>query len=324
VPRVSCLEVPTPFRVGAINAYLIEADRLTLVDTGPNTSDALAGLELAVANAGRRLDDVDLVLVTHQHYDHAGLAASVRRRSGAELATSHLLAEFLADVPAAMDADDAFAQAVMAAHGVDPAVSQALREASRARQRYGASVEVDRRLADGEAVDLGGTTLRVCYRPGHSPTDTVFVDEAAGRGFVGDHLIAHISSNPILHLAVGSDPDPRRPPHRLSEYLESLRATAALGLSEALAGHGKPIGEPGALVARRIGRHGERKERIHRELAGGPPRPAAALIDALWPSLAADQTYLALSEILGHVALLIEEGRAAYVDDGEAVLVEAL
>jgi glyoxylase-like metal-dependent hydrolase (beta-lactamase superfamily II) len=323
VALVERLELPTPFRVGAVNSYLVEADRLTLVDAGPNTPEAIVALERGLEALGRRLEEIDLVLVTHQHYDHSGLASLVRGRSGAELAAAAPLADYLADVPAAMDADDAFAQAVMAVHGVDREVSDSLREGSRSRRRYGASAQVDRRLVDGDLVDLGGTALRALWRPGHSPTDTIFVDESAAAAFVGDHLIGHISSNPVLHRPIGGDPDPRRPPHRLSEYLASLRATAALGLSEALSGHGTAVAAPAALVERRISRHVQRKERIHAELAGRP-RPAAALIDRLWPNLARDQIYLALSEILGHVGLLLEEGRAAYLDDGEAVLVEAL
>ena len=38
---IHCLPVPTPFAVGAINAYLIEDEPLTLVDSGPNSGKAL-------------------------------------------------------------------------------------------------------------------------------------------------------------------------------------------------------------------------------------------------------------------------------------------
>ena len=35
------LAIPTPFQVGRVNAYLIEDEPLTLVDSGPNSAKAL-------------------------------------------------------------------------------------------------------------------------------------------------------------------------------------------------------------------------------------------------------------------------------------------
>src|SRR5436853_7897206 len=85
------LEVPTPFAVGAVNAYLVDDEPLTLVDCGPNSATALAALEGLLADHGRVIADIDLVVVTHQHMDHMGLAGLVAQRSGAEIACLGLL-----------------------------------------------------------------------------------------------------------------------------------------------------------------------------------------------------------------------------------------
>ena len=45
---------------------------------------------------------------------------------------------------------------------------------------------------------LRDRTLHVLHRPGHSPTDTVFHDAAARTLIAADHLIKHISSNPLI------------------------------------------------------------------------------------------------------------------------------
>ena len=57
------LAIPTPFMVGRVNAYLIEDDPLTLIDSGPNSAKALlkaadfavdsSQLHLAIRNNGR-------------------------------------------------------------------------------------------------------------------------------------------------------------------------------------------------------------------------------------------------------------------------------
>jgi len=78
------LAVPTPFLVGRVNCYLIEDEPLTLVDTGPNSGIALDQLETALREHGRAIEDLELIVITHQHMDHLGLleAADLGRQPG--------------------------------------------------------------------------------------------------------------------------------------------------------------------------------------------------------------------------------------------------
>src|ERR1043165_3045991 len=72
--------------VGSVNAWLLRGDPLTLIDTGPRDDGALAALEDGRRREGLRLEDIELVLATHHHLDHVGLAATIQRRSGATVA----------------------------------------------------------------------------------------------------------------------------------------------------------------------------------------------------------------------------------------------
>ena len=63
-----------------------------------------------------------------------------------------------------------------------------------------------RPLHDGETLELRGRTLEVQLRPGHSPSDTVFWDAERRILIAADHLIKHISSNPLISRPLdGSD-----------------------------------------------------------------------------------------------------------------------
>ena len=64
---IHCMPIPTPFAVGRINTYLIEDDPLTLVDVGPNSGTSLTALEDALGEHGRRIEDLERIVVTHQH-----------------------------------------------------------------------------------------------------------------------------------------------------------------------------------------------------------------------------------------------------------------
>src|SRR3954464_5458493 len=106
---IRCLPIPTPFAVGRVNCYLLEDEPLTLLDTGPNSGKALDELERALAAHGHRVEDLGLIVLSHQHMDHLGLASIVARRSGAEVAGLDELAPWAAAYGRNMAADDDFA-----------------------------------------------------------------------------------------------------------------------------------------------------------------------------------------------------------------------
>jgi glyoxylase-like metal-dependent hydrolase (beta-lactamase superfamily II) len=313
------LELPTPFQIGPVSCYVLRGEPLTLVDPGPLRGKTRAALDEGLRALGLRVEDVELVVVTHQHHDHVGLAADVVRRSGARLATSPRLAAYLADYEGAMDRDDAYAVAMMRRHGIDDDVRGTLDDISRSFRRYAEGAAVDVVVGDGERLVAGGRTFTAYERPGHSPTDTIFVD---GDGLLvgGDHLLAKVSSNPIAHVPI-DDRDPvdvatREPREALVEYLASMRATAAMNVSIVLPGHGEPFADHRALVATREDMHARRARRILRAVDG--TRTAADMIGVLWRALPVTQHYLALSEVLGHLDLLAADGlvRAVERDDG--------
>jgi len=301
---IHCLPIPTPFMVGRVNVYLIEDEPLTLVDTGPNSGKALDELETALAGHGRRVEDLELIVITHQHMDHEGLAQILARRSGAQVAALDRLAPLLERFGDVNEADDAFAEAIMLRHGLSPDIAVALRSVSRAFRAWGSSVQVTRTLHDGGTLELRDRTLQVFHRPGHSPTDTIFWDETRGELIAADHLIKHISSNPLLSRPLDGGEER---PQALVTYLDSLRQTRELPARIVYSGHGEPIDDHVALIDERFRLHERRAQKIL-GLIAEQPRTAHDIAQALWGNIAVTQAYLTLSEVLGHVDLLLERG----------------
>lgn len=311
------IAVSTPFAVGPVNCWLIEDEPLTLVDTGPNTGSALDELALALGELGYAVGDLGRILVTHQHVDHEGLVSILARRSGAEVVALDLLAPVLEDLSAWSEADDQLAERLMLAHGIPREVALALRSVSRVTRGFGAPADVDTRVPDGAELTFGsGRTLRVHHRPGHSPTDTVFHDPERRVLISGDHLLAHISSNPVLHKAVTGDPDAR--PHALADYLVSMRATRDMDAVDlVLPGHGDPLTDHRRVIDDRLRMHERRAEKILRLLSDEGPRTAYEVATALWGSVAITQAFLALSEVLGHLDVLATRGTVTELVDGD-------
>jgi glyoxylase-like metal-dependent hydrolase (beta-lactamase superfamily II) len=303
------LAIPTPFQVGRVNAYLIEDSPLTLIDSGPNSGKALDELEQALATHGHAIEDIELLVITHQHIDHFGLPSILARRSGAEVAALAPLAPYLRDYREAAELDDRFAERTMLRHGIPADVVTALRAVSASFRAWGSAVEVTRPLHDGEELQLRDRVLRVHHRPGHSPSDTVFFDESRSLMLAADHLIKHISSNPLISRPLDAAPDFSGPrPRALVDYIASLRLTRAMNLALVLPGHGEPISDHVALIDKRLHLHERRAEKIY-GLIAVQPRTAHEIAIELWGNVAVTQAYLTLSEVLGHVDLLLADRR---------------
>jgi glyoxylase-like metal-dependent hydrolase (beta-lactamase superfamily II) len=208
---------------------------------------------------------------------------------------------------------------VMLRNGMPQDVVSALSAVSQAFRAWGSRARVTRVLHDGEELGFRDRTLHVHHRPGHSPTDTIFHDRERGVLIAADHLLGHISSNPLITRP--PDGSTERP-QALVTYLRSLEATRAMDVDLVLPGHGDPITDHRALIDERFALHRRRAERIH-QLIRERPRTAYEIAQELWGNIAVTQAYLTLSEVLGHVDLLTNDGRVREVDRGGTAVFEA-
>jgi glyoxylase-like metal-dependent hydrolase (beta-lactamase superfamily II) len=298
------VRIPLPLpHIGHVNTWLLRGDPVALIDTGPYEDEALQALEAGLAREGLRLDDIELVLATHHHLDHTGLTATIAERSGARVAMLDRVADYGARYEARIDADRRFSVNLMRHHGVPDEVIAANEGFWEYIRRTSAPFRTDVRLGDGDTIRAGGRDLRVVARPGHSTTDTLFVDEAARVAFVGDHLLAGISSN--TEIVPAAEPDGTRPRARI-EYLSSLRRTGAMPLDRLLTGHGDPVTGHASLIRSRFGDHDRRCERIVAALQHGPAT-AYEIAGHLWPArTVSEQAVLVVWEVLGHLDLLLD------------------
>ena len=262
--------IPLPLaHVGSVNAWLLRGDPVTLIDTGPRDDDALAALEDGLRREGLRVEDIELLLATHHHLDHVGLAATIQRRSGATVAVldrggrlRRALRRRGRGGPAVRPRADGATTAFPSSWSPTPRSSGTTSAATTEDFR------ADVRLADGDRVRAGGRSLRVVARPGHSTTDTLFVDDARRR-----------SRSPAITCWRRSPPTRRsaRPTGRTTGARARACATwrtssarAQMPLARLLTGHGAPVTEHRRLVDARLRDHRRRCERILAILDDGP------------------------------------------------------
>jgi glyoxylase-like metal-dependent hydrolase (beta-lactamase superfamily II) len=311
------ITLPTGFPVGPVNSYLIEDDPLTLVDAGPNSATTFEALEDGLAALGHRVRDVGLILITHQHLDHTGLVGTLARRSGAEVAALDLLKPWLADYERSMSRQQRYTDEIMGANGVPRDIRLVVRAIGRRTRVSGAPATVTMPLAPDAQLRLRDRTLTVLHRPGHSPSDTVYFDADRRTMIAGDHLLRHISSNPVISTPLAGELYPR--PQTLVTYIASMRATSREPAKLVLTGHGQPIHDHRGLISRRLTMHQQRCDHLY-DLIAERPYSAYELALELWGDEAPKQAALTISEVLGHVDLLLNDGRVSETTGPEGTI----
>ncbi len=152
---------------------VVDDGRVAIVDTGSNA--ALAPTLGALSDLGLSPEQVDYVVLTHVHLDHAGGAGAMMRAfPGARLVVHPRGARHMA-------APEKLFAAVEAVYGV-----------AEARNLYGELIPVpaERILAaaDRQCLPLGGRTLEVLHTPGHARHHLCLFDHASRGAFTGDVL----------------------------------------------------------------------------------------------------------------------------------------
>lgn len=295
------LVLPTPFPVGPVNAYLVRRDPLTLVDTGPLTEDAYARLVAQLREHGVEVADLEVILITHGHQDHMGLLGRLLEESAAAAFAHPLVVHRTRDFEQAHRDNLAFHLAVMRELGVPEAVLAMQKALQKEVVAYGAPAEIRHAVEDGG--DAAG--FSTYFVPGHSPSDTLFVDHDARLAFLGDHVLKGINPNPLLRRPRAGEPRPKS----LVEYVTSLRKTRALELDVCFPGHNSAFSNYREIIDGLLTRIEDRSRRVRQMLSDGPLTPYD-VCRTLFPSLDGPNLFLGMSVAAGHLELLEDRGLA--------------
>jgi glyoxylase-like metal-dependent hydrolase (beta-lactamase superfamily II) len=242
LPGIWRLRLPLPWPgVPHGNAWAVEAEEgIVLFDTGMGGKGRLRQLDLALAQAGFGIEDIGLLVCTHSHVDHYGLAAGIVEAAGCELwmhpAWEHV--RLLADDPAA-----ALEHRLEVARqsGVPVAALERYRESREGDEETGIDkIQVpDRDLVPGVEVETGLGSWRVHETPGHAPSHVVLHQPERKLMISGDHLLGRT----VLFFDYGHTPDP------VGEFLGGLDEVEPLAVELVLPGHGRPFRDPDVKIA---------------------------------------------------------------------------
>ena len=265
------LRLPLPYSPSAmVNAFLLEraGGGCVLVDCGTSIAPGWSALERALDLAGVETSAIELLVCTHAHADHYGLASEVMERSGCPLALAAgptASAEVLRDTIVPLEHRLALAQragvpreialAAVSHPGSDglhprPAPDLVLDEASSSRRLPAA----------------GASSRRRAIRP---PRSMLFDDRS--RMLLSADLVL---APAIPYAEHDYTPDP------WAEHVASLERARALGPTLLLPGHGAPNADAAERIAKALAATAAAEARVH-ELIATAPRTAWEIVDEI-------------------------------------------
>jgi len=172
--------------------YLIDDEKKCLVETG--TSNEVPAILAATDDFGLSPSDIDAVVVSHVHLDHAGGAGFLLEKMPyAKVYVHHRGARHLADPTKLIGS----AQQALGPAAAEFGTMRPVRE--------------DRLVPvnEGDTLDLGSRILRFLDSPGHAPHELTILDEktrcvytgdACGLYFPGDEILLPITPAPSFDL----------------------------------------------------------------------------------------------------------------------------
>jgi glyoxylase-like metal-dependent hydrolase (beta-lactamase superfamily II) len=209
---------------------------------------------------------------------------------------------------------NAFYMRIMAEAGAPLEERQRLADSRRNSDRHAETVRIDRDLDEGDGIELADRAWRVYHTPGHAGGLICLFEPISRVLLSNDHLLRDISSNPVIE----PDPDGGPRPHRLVQYLYHMQRMVELEPVIAWTGHGHPIHDVHKVVRQRIHFHERRAQRIL-DMIGTEDRSAYQIAKPLFGRLSGTEAFLALSETIGHLDWLEEQGRIEAIKNDEVI-----
>ncbi|MCS7234875.1 MAG: MBL fold metallo-hydrolase [Armatimonadota bacterium] len=304
-PGVRRLRLPIPFPMRWVNVYVLgDGATPTLVDAGYPVPEARSLLLEALHRAGLR---PEILLVTHAHPDHFGLAAELAGELGCEVWMESRELEAAQSYQPASSTWGLLA-AQFEQGGMPP---DRVEDVIRTGQHTWAVTpppRVSRFVRADEELELGGRRWRVLVTPGHAPAHVCLFDPDSQTLLAGDHLLPRITPNIGLWPTGSEDP--------LDDFLRSLAALRPLPVRRVLPGHGDPYDTFQGRVQELLDHHRQRLQAILQTLRGGP-RTAYGVCTALFgDGLDSHNVRFAMVETLSHLAYLERRGRLQRGEDG--------
>ncbi len=295
------LSIPTPFAVGTVNVYLLKDDSLVLIDTGPNTKEALEALKSELKQSGGyALEDIEIVVLSHHHSDHAGL---LEQFDHAQIFGHWRNEPWITFDENFYQNNRTFIEQFFRQEGVDgPLLESILKGAG--PDKYLTKGRLDGILQEGDKMP-GCSEWTVLETPGHAQSHLSFLNERDGSLIAGDTIISHLFPTPLLEPPYNQK---EKRPQPLLQLHQTLKKYLDFPIGMIYSGHGSDLFQAKKWIEKQFQKHEERAQKIRRFLLEKGRMTSFEISKQLFPNAYHRATYLTMSETIGILDLMASRG----------------
>lgn len=302
------IEIPLGIMFQTVNCYLIPGEQLTLIDCGLYSKENWKIFQEKINEHGYQVQDLEQVIITHEHLDHIGLLPEIMANSNAVIRVPKSIKGWFTQPQKMRQAIRTFNEKLFSTLGFPEIILNQIAQFIEFEKTERKIDEIDRLhfFEAGDFLKIGNTNWEVLNTPGHSLTQYVFLQKEEKRIFGSDMLL------PIAPMPIKM-PDPNQdgaPTKSLNALLDSFQRLKSFNIETVYPGHGPVFSDANKVIDKQLSRIQIRKEECFEAIKEGYVTPYQ-INRKMYPYQQIPPDFSGMFMILGYIDLLLEEGRVS-------------
>jgi glyoxylase-like metal-dependent hydrolase (beta-lactamase superfamily II) len=314
------IELPTIYGMQTVNSFLFKEPEPILIDCGENTEESWQALTKGLADNGLTIADIKKVYITHTHTDHVGMAGRIAKESGAEIWVSEKSHDYVLN-PASYNKTirKLTIDTTVKLWGEVTPDSPLIKFAASMGKNKDTWVDIPQELIKvykvGDYLNFGNENWKVIFMPGHSNTQTIYLQEETKKMLSADMLLS-VTPTPFYELSGGLTGERIK---GLPIMLQSYKTLNNLDFSVAFPGHYETITNPKEIISNQLAHIHKRKLQCLEFIKNGINN-----YQDLYPAMYNRFTFPAITMLVGYLDLLVEEEKIHWHEDEKSIRFEAV
>ncbi|MFW9874029.1 MAG: MBL fold metallo-hydrolase [Candidatus Thorarchaeota archaeon] len=323
------IDFPASYGLRFVCMYLFKTEyTYILIDAGLNFTDWEKSFFSELEKLNISIEDVDYLIITHEHPDHLGLMNSLKRKNPNIQILMH---ELTKDSMNWMINSDNISEKQkrtgelsqqMIKYGVNQKQGERIMKFLIAMRSITQFQAPDRILRDNEEITIGSTKLKTIWTPGHSLGHICIFNKNTSHLFAGDHILSRITPH-IGSYMVPADISKNYQNYDfnnvLKYYLESLDHIDALHPKIIFPAHQEVIFDAHKRILEMKEHHRNRLHEISRLIENNPLTPFRISQIHFGDDLDEINTYLGLGEALSHLIYLEHQNKVKRIEKNNQI-----
>ncbi|TXT56145.1 MAG: Hydroxyacylglutathione hydrolase [Promethearchaeota archaeon] len=326
------IKIPVPFAVKFVCVYLLPIKQgYILIDAGLNMGDWVKKFLSSLKQINVNLRDIKYCIVTHEHLDHIGLLENLKELNPSiKIVMHHFTNEILKwecdpeNLEEIKQASEDLAK-MMISYGIEKKYKDQIIKMFLYWRKIKEYVSPDIIISPSEgALNLEETKLKLIWTPGHSFGHICLFEPQKRILFSGDHILSRITphiGNFIVNKKISDQFDFN---NILKYYLESLGSIKELKSEIIFPAHQEVIHNPEKRIEEIFDHHQTRLSQIQNVIKDHPKTPYEISQEHFGTDLDETNTFLAVSEVLGHLIYLEEQQKINRVKKEDKIFFESI